>query len=152
MITKLKYVGICREDLIEIYILYIRSLLEYCSTLWHSSLTLDQRNRIENVQKLCLKVILGSEYFSYEAALELCNLETLSERREKRCLNFGLKSLLHPRHAKMFPVNPNMDKYDTRNSEHFQVNWASTEQYRKSAIPYIQRKLNTYVRTQKSQT
>ena len=34
MLTKLKYVGVGEEDLLEIYILYIRSLLEYYSTVW----------------------------------------------------------------------------------------------------------------------
>ena len=59
MITKLKYVGVAEEDLLHIYILYIRSLLEYCSVVWHSTLTVDQNHDIESVQKLCLKVILG---------------------------------------------------------------------------------------------
>ena len=47
MITKLKYVGVNMDDLINIYILYIRSVLEYCSVLWHSTLTVDQSQRIE---------------------------------------------------------------------------------------------------------
>ena len=35
MLTKLKYVGVPTPDLLDIYILYIRSLLEYCSVVWH---------------------------------------------------------------------------------------------------------------------
>ena len=42
MLTKLKYVGVPESDLLEIYILYIRSLLEYCSTVWHSTLQLNK--------------------------------------------------------------------------------------------------------------
>ena len=41
MLTKLKYVGVNKDDLLNIYILYIRSLLEYCSVVWHSTLTQD---------------------------------------------------------------------------------------------------------------
>ena len=52
MVTKLKYVGVPTSDLIEIYILYIRSILEYCSTVWHSTLTVDQSKQIGRVQKL----------------------------------------------------------------------------------------------------
>ena len=33
MITKLKYAGVGKEDLLNIYTLYIRSLLEYCSVV-----------------------------------------------------------------------------------------------------------------------
>ena len=47
MISKLKYVGVKIDDLIEIYILYIRSLTEYCSFAFHSSLTVEQNNRLE---------------------------------------------------------------------------------------------------------
>ena len=145
MLTKLRYVGVNTQDLLHIYVLYIRSLLEYCSVVWHSTLTIEQNKNIESVQKLCLKIIMGSEYESYEEALKWSGLERLSERREKKCLKFGLKSLLHPVHSKMFPVNPKTSLHGTRNKEHFTVNWAKSESYRQSAIPYIQRMLNEFV-------
>ena len=151
MLTKLKYVGVNNEDLLNIYILYIRSLLEYCSVVWHSTLTLEQSNNLERVQKLCLKVILGSEYNGYTQALKERGLDRLSDRREQKCLNFGFKSLLHPVHANMFPVNPQVaskTSHERKNKEHFTVNWARTDSYRTSAIPYIQRMLNDYVHEQ----
>ena len=151
MLTKLKYVGINHEDLVHIYILYIRSLLEYCSVAWHSTLTVEQSLKIENVQKLCLKVIFGSEYSSYEDALKWSGLERLNERRQQKCLKFGLKSLLHPVHSKLFPVN-NDTNCDTRKKEHFHVNWANSESYRMSAVPYIQRMLNDLVVEQQTKT
>ena len=120
-------------------------------TVWHSTRTVEQEHQIERVQKTCLKVILGSDYTGYEEALILTNLETLKQRREERCLRFSLKSLLHPVHSNMFPVNPHVTngghKYDHR--EHFKVNWARTESYRMSAVPYLQRMLNGYVNDQK---
>ena len=150
MLTKLKYVGVPTADLLDVYILYIRSLLEYCSVVWHSTLTVEQSQVLENVQKLCLKVILGDEYDGYQNALQCCNLDKLSERRQDRCLKFGLKTLLHPVYSDMFPVNPQIltSSYETRNTEHFHVNRAKSESYRQSAIPYIQRLLNDYVRNQ----
>ena len=39
MITKLKYVGVPTSDLIDVFSLFIRSLLEYCCVSWHSALT-----------------------------------------------------------------------------------------------------------------
>ena len=147
MLTKLKYVGTSREDLLDIYNLYIRSVLEYCSVVWHSTLTVQQGTDIENVQKLCLKIILGIDYSSYDEALKITGLENLSTRRESRCLKFGLKSLLHPVHSQLFPVNPQIYA-DIPTKEHFCVNWARTDSYRMSAVPCIQRKLNEYVRSQ----
>ena len=42
MITKLKYVGVNVKDLLDIYILFIRSVTEYCAVSFHSSLTQQQ--------------------------------------------------------------------------------------------------------------
>ena len=36
MIAKLNYVGVQKEDILDVYILFIRSLLEYCAMVWHS--------------------------------------------------------------------------------------------------------------------
>ena len=144
MLTKLKYVGVPIEDLIEIFVLFIRSTLEYCAVAFHSSLTVDQATDIERVQKTCLKIILGESYVSYTAALEMCNLQTLHDRREKRCLDFAVKCLKHPVNKGLFPLNRNLDKdgNKVRSREVFQVNFARTETYRKSAIPFCQTKLN----------
>ena len=62
MLTKLKYVGVSTEDLLDIYILNIRSVTEYCSVAFHSSLSQADSAKIERVQKKCLKVILGDMY------------------------------------------------------------------------------------------
>ena len=84
MLTKLKYAGVCQEDLVNIYTLYIRSVLEYCSVLWHSTITAEQSQNIEKVQKTCIKVILGLQYENYSKAMEVCGLQPLSERRESK--------------------------------------------------------------------
>ena len=68
-------------ELVNIYILYIRSVLEYCSVVWHSTLTEEQTQTIERVQKTCLKIKLGQAYQNYQQALEYCGLESLAERR-----------------------------------------------------------------------
>ena len=77
LLTKLKYAGVSIEDLIEIYILFIRSIAEYCCVLFHSSLTVKQSNKLEIIQKTCLRVILGDMYVNYSAALEMTGLKSL---------------------------------------------------------------------------
>lgn len=126
MLTKLKYVGTSRKDLINIYMLFIRSVLEYCSTVYHSTLTKEQAASIERVQKVCLRVILDEDYHSYEQALRTTELDTLENRRESKCLKFALKCLDHPIHHKMFPINRNENNlsYDLRSTEKFHVNKA----------------------------
>ena len=144
MLTKLKYVGVGIEDLIDIYILYIRSLTEYCSVAFHSSLTVEQSNRIERIQKTCLKVILNDMYIDYQAALEMTGLQTLFDRRGQRCLQFSLRAIKHDRNSKLFPLNKTAGILNTRQSEKFTVNFATTSSYRDSAIPFCQRLLNNH--------
>ena len=88
MLTKLKFVGVRTEELIELYCLYIRSLTEYCSSAFHSSLSNRLSNKLENIQEIGLRVILNVMYVSYEAALEMCGLEALYVRSEHRSLEF----------------------------------------------------------------
>ena len=54
MLTKLKYVGFSIEDLLEIYCLFIRSTAEYCSAVFASSLTLEQEQKLTNIEKTSL--------------------------------------------------------------------------------------------------
>ena len=128
------------------YKLFIRSIAEYCSVLYHSSITQAQSDKIETIQKTSLNVILADNYVSYEAALEMCNIQTLKARREKRCLDFALKCLKHPQNKLIFPVNDKKSSYNNvlRKTEPFKVNFASTQQYMNSTIPYCQRKLNQH--------
>ena len=143
MLTKLKYIGVKVEDLIEIYVLFIRSVVEYCSIVFHSGLTIEQTNDLERIQKVCLKIILGDNFVNYSAALEMTGLDTLHIRREKRVLNFSLKCLKHPVHKNLFPLNE-QNLLDNRHREVFKVHFAGTDSYRDSAIPYCQRKLNDF--------
>jgi hypothetical protein len=144
MLSKLKYVGVEVEELINIYTLFIRSKTEYCSTVFHSSLSERLSDKIEAIQKTCLRVILGEMYISYEAALEMSGLESLHMRRTNRSLKFALKCASHPTASTMFPPNPTLDTHDVRYRERFEVNKSRTETYKKSAIPYLQRRLNEH--------
>ena len=144
LLTKLKYVGVQIEDLVELYCLLIRSLTEYCSTAFHSSLTQLLSNKIEAIQKTCLKIILGVMYVSYDAALEMCGLQSLHDRREHRSLQFAIKCTQHRTNKDLFPLNPSTDTHMLRNREVFKVNRTRTEEYKKSAVPHLQKQLNDH--------
>ena len=111
------------------------------SVLWHSSLTLAQEKKIENIQVTSLRVILQESFVSYPASLEMTGLQKLSDRRRDRCLVWAKRCLKNPTMKDMFPLNPSID-YDVRARERYTVNFANTECYRDSTIPYCQRLLN----------
>ena len=81
MLIKLKYVGVKVEDLLDIYVLHISSVAQYCSVVFHSTLKGEQSNTIERIQRTCLKIILGDMYINYSSALEMSGLDRLSDRR-----------------------------------------------------------------------
>ena len=108
MLTKLRYAGVSVEDLILIYKQYIRLKLEYCSVVFHSSLTVQQSASLERCQAVCLRVILQECYVSYSAALEMTGLQALSDRRLERCRDFTVKCIKDPHNKRFFPTNPNL--------------------------------------------
>ena len=108
-LAKLKYAGVAIDDLFQMYQLFIRSCAEYCSVAFHSSLTESQKKSLERLQSTCLKVILQDNFISYSAALEMTGLETLFDRREKRCLDFSIKCIKHPQNSRFFPLNPSLE-------------------------------------------
>ena len=61
IINKLKYAGIKENDLLTIYKLFVRSVCEYCSVVFHSSLTQDQVDKLKAIQSTALKIILAFE-------------------------------------------------------------------------------------------
>ena len=76
MLTKLKYAGVSTKNLLHVYSLFVRSSVEFSSVAWHDGITLAQKNAIERLQIVNLKVIFGKDYprqkdghFDYEAAL-----------------------------------------------------------------------------------
>ena len=57
------------EDMKEIYILFIRSILEQSATVWHSSLTQENTEDLERAQKSASKLMLENSEMSYKTRL-----------------------------------------------------------------------------------
>ena len=139
-----------KSHLIHIFKSQVRGVLEYCSTVWHNSLTEADCNDIERVQKAAMRLIMGNKYQGYKEALQYMSLETLKERREKMALNFAKKSLRLDKFSELFPFNNAKHLMKKRNHEKYAVTNANTERYRKSAVPFLQRLLNDdYARQKK---
>ena len=119
-----------------IFIIFIRSKLENCAVVWHSSLTKEQSTDLERVQKVAVRTILGNFDIEYEDALEKLKLERLDKRREDLCLEFAKKCVQNPKNENMFPKNV------TKSKENYIVPFAHKERFRNSPIPYMARLLN----------
>ena len=74
--------GASVEDLLDVYILQIRCVLEYAAPVWQGSISQNEKEDIERVQKTACRIILSSWATSYDQALCKLNLETLEDKEE----------------------------------------------------------------------
>ena len=137
------------EHLKQIYKTFIRCNLEFSSNVWHSSLTKENREDLERVQKAALKVILKEDYSNYEDALKQTNMESLHERREMIALRFAKNCLKNGNFLKLFPLNNQKHEMIKRNPLKYWVKKANTQRLKVSTIPYMQRILNDDVKKRK---
>ena len=132
------------KDLRLIYIQYVRNILEQSCVVWNSSLTMEQSENIERIQKNACRIILKNDFQCYKTALLKLNLETLEERRVQLCLKFALKGRNNPQIEELFQPKNKTHIMELRNTEIIEVKMAHTERYSNSAVPYMQRLINEY--------
>ena len=105
VLRRLKTLGASHDDLLDVYMKQVRSVLELAVPAWHSGLTLGESADIERVQRAALQIMLGSGFSTYRAALKQFGLDTLQSRRVNLCKKFGKKAAKHPKHEKWFVPN-----------------------------------------------
>ena len=106
LLHKLVEFSIPTEDLISIYILYIRSVLEQSCKVWHISFSFCNLTGLEREQKNALKIILKDDYIDYEISLKTSKLDSLVEPRERLCLEFAKACTKNETVKDIFPLNP----------------------------------------------
>lgn len=92
MLRRIKDLGGSKEDLLLVYCLQIRVLLEQAVSAWNGSLTKKNIEHLEKIQKSAAKLILTDKYRGYNSALKLLNLPSLESRRHTLCLSFARKA------------------------------------------------------------
>ena len=167
MLSKIKSFGDTRDDLIKVWTTILRPRSEYACPLWHSGITKGESQKLEQLQKNALSIILGIKYVdyklfykldkdlvSYEIALHHLKLESLEQRREGLTVSFAKNLFKSNAHRKMLPEEK--QGTTTRNRMIIPDNSFEMEReiivlkepkpgssrYYNSAIPYMTRILN----------
>ena len=151
LIRKLSGFGAPTNDLKTVYLTFIGSLCEQSCSVWNSSLTLENEQDLERIQKVALKIILKEKYRNYQHALNLLDLDTLKERRDQLSLVLAKKCLYNPKMKNLFPLNNRTHIMKPRKYENFQVLLANTERMKRSPIIHMQNLLNDNVRQRMDQ-
>ena len=141
ILRQLKKLGADNEDLKEIYVSQIRSILELAAPVWHSFITGEDRLKLERIQISALHIILSDHYKSYNSARKALDLETLHSRRQKLCKKFARKSFKNEKFCKWFKLNAKRTK--TRNKQPKLCRVVSrTKRFENSPISYLTDLLN----------
>jgi hypothetical protein len=110
--------------------------------LWHSTLTEEDSNNLERVQKNACRNILKERYLSYENAILVLRIPTLSQRRELLLYDFGKKCLYLDQMKHLFSLKEKAHCMNTRKEDKFHVLAAKTERLKNSTVPYLRKILN----------
>jgi hypothetical protein len=108
LLGKVASFGPLVQDLEDIYILFIISILEQSATVWHSSISEENAADLERIQKSAIKIILNEKYTGYQQGLAKLGLESLEARREILCLNFAKKCVKNEKE------NPKLHSMESR--------------------------------------
>ena len=131
------------QFILECYFREIRTILEYGTVVFHSSLTRKQSNAIEAVQRKVLFILNGylDIKLSYSESCILHCAESLESRRLDICTTFIKRSLKNPRFSHLFKKAIHV--HNVRDSTRkFQENTARTERFHSSPLVYLRRLAN----------
>ena len=142
VIRNLRQFPIPMKELVTLYGQFIRSLLEFNSNVWFSSLTEEESEDLERVQKTVCKILLKEKYTTYQQALADLDIEDLKTRRLKIAIKFGKGCQNIDKMKHLFSKQDDKN-YNLRNQDEINVQFASKQRLYKSTIPTLQRLLNT---------
>ena len=89
LLRKVWSFGSNKEEMVHLWKVYCRSVLEQTCVLWDSGLTRENIEDIERTQKAFAKLILEEDYRSYKHALDILNIGSLESRRKQLTLKFA---------------------------------------------------------------
>lgn len=98
LVRKVASFGASVEDLKTIYILFVRSLLEQSATVWHSSLTMENSDDIERVQKITTSMFpLNKKTHEMQTwNPDKCEVQHAHNERLKNSAIIYMQNLLNP--------------------------------------------------------
>ena len=134
LLKQLRRFGLDAGDLKCFYVASIRSILEYSCQVFHYGLPQYLSDVIERIQKRALRIIYPQ--LSYQDALDMLELKTLSTRRGDLCKKL-FNSILNDEDHKLrnlLPPKVTSDTYNFRNEKLFNIPKYRTNRFRDTFI------------------
>ena len=141
MLYKLREAGFKGMQLYKLYCCYLRSIIEYCSVVYHSLLTLGQSWDLERLQRLALRICFGNTKDTDGIMLDN-NIDSLEERRKRRCDAFLRKAINHPRFGTKWFQPRRGEPMNLRNRRAIQETQSRTNRRFNSPLAFLRRRAN----------
>jgi hypothetical protein len=139
---RLHYLNLLRRsfvsetELLHYFKTVVRPVLEYACPVWQSSLTGEQRERIETIQRRALRIISGSN--DYELYCAVYNIEPLSVRLSNLTRSF-FERIRRPNdclHYLLPPIRPSAVTDKLRKCNNLPLIKCRTQRFQHSFLPY----------------
>ena len=103
--------------------------------VFNGNLTKTHVSTLVRIQKRACKIILGRQYESYEAALEMCNV------RDQLCIDLANALAKHPQFKQCLPLRQ-QSTYSLRSQSKFKQYHCKTKHLQCSSLSYFINLLN----------
>ena len=134
------YAGFMKgDDLKKLYCVLVRSILEYSAATIATQISKYQSNRLERIQKQCLRIMYGYGK-PYSELLKISGLRSLADRRREQFEKFAVNAVKHPVYSSWFPLN--RGRSGTRNRKIYLEKLATTDRLYNSPVYAMRRHLN----------
>ena len=138
VLRMMRALGVDTPTLVEYWKTKGRVHLEFACPVWHSGLTVAQSHSLDMAQRMAMVAMVGWNP-SHTQQLSELGLERLSSRREQLCARFAQRTATKSRHTNMFHLVTN----NRNNKRNYREPMARTAAYYNSALPYLNRLLNS---------
>lgn len=137
----LRRAGIKGSELLSLFNVFLRPVIEYCSIVYHSMLTAGQSDELERLQKQVIKLAFGWDR-NYAAVCAEQDISTLKERRENHLDHFIHKSIQSERFGELWFPRRELATHNIRDRKPFKETKARTARYFNSPLSYMRRRAN----------
>ena len=134
LLRKVWGLGASLQEMVKLWTVYCRPILEQSCVLWSSSLTQENQEDLERTQRSFCKLITNYKFSSYEEMLTKLNLTKLSERWKYLNWKFAKDGLYSDKLTDLFPLHTKNHIMTTRNKEKYFIPTTNTARLRNSSI------------------
>ena len=144
LIRRLKALGASNSQLIDALQKQVLSVLWLGAPAWFCMLTQQEKQDIDRVAKVGLRIIFGEAYSGFENTLSVAGMSRPTRQLSKMTSRFAVRSSKHPKFCNWFQpaAAKSINTRSRQNPQVFTSVPCRTDRYKRSPIPHLTELLN----------